>query len=130
MKSLRTSKLKGILFAIFADSFEDCSLLRRYYYLQVFFDRGYILSFEDILRISSNSELEDSVFRIERDVKNQGKTTIKIDIAEANPIIGRIDMPRHFSAMKELERGRLLFYVRFSGGQGFVDLDILNTILK
>ncbi len=117
---------------------EDMALVNRWiqtfnvphYYLQVFFDRGYILSFEDILRISSNSELEDSVFRIERDVKNQGKTTIKIDIAKANPIIGRIDMPRHFSAMKELERGRLLFYVRFSGGHGFVDLDILNTILK
>ena len=117
---------------------EDIALVNRWiqifnvphYYLQVFFDRGYVISFEDILRISSNSELEGSVFTIERDVKNQGKTTIKIDIGQANPIIGKIEMPNHFSAMKELARGRLLFFVKFTGGQGFLDLDILNSILK
>ena len=117
---------------------EDLALVNRWiqrfnvphYYLQVFFDKGFLISFEDILTISSNPELEDIVFSIERDVKNQGKSTIKIDIAQANPIIGKIEMPRHFSTMKELDRGRLLFYVKFSGGQGFIDLNILNSILK
>ncbi|MBQ9368083.1 MAG: AccI family restriction endonuclease [Victivallales bacterium] len=117
---------------------EDLALVNRWiqrynvphYYLQVFFDRGYILSFERILEISSTPDLEDMVFSVEKDVKNQGKTTVKINIDEASPIIGRIDMPSHFSALKELDRGRLLFYVKFSGGQGFLDLGILNSILK
>ena len=96
---------------------EDLALVNRWiqryhvphYYLQVFFDRGYLLSFEKILEISSNSDLEGNVFSIEKDVKNQGKTTIKINIDEASPIIGKIEMPKHFSALKELDRGRLLF---------------------
>ena len=117
---------------------EDLALVNRWiqhygvphYYLQVFFDRGYVISFEKILEISSNPDLEGNVFSVEKDKKNQDKTTIKIDINEAEPIIGRIDMPRHFSQMKELERGRLLFYVKFEGGQGFLDLAILNSMLS
>ena len=117
---------------------EDLALVNRWiqrynvphFYLQVFFDKGYILSFERILEISSSPDLEDTVFSVEKDVKNQGKTTVKINIDEASPIIGKIDMPSHFSALKELDRGRLLFYVKFSGGQGFLDLGILNSILK
>lgn len=116
---------------------EDLALVNRWiqrynvphYYLQVFFDKGYILSFEEILKISSNPDLDGNVFSIEEDVKNQGKTTIKINIDKAIPIIGRIEMPKHFSALKELDRGRLLFYVKFSGGQGFIDLGILKSIL-
>ncbi len=30
-------------------------------------------------------------------------------------------MPEHKSAMKELDRGRLLFYVTFEGGKGYLD---------
>lgn len=117
---------------------EDLALVNRWiqhfgvphYYLQVFFDRGYMISFEKILEISGDSMLEGDVFSIERDEKNQGKTTIKIDIKKAEPIIGRIDMPHHFSQMKELERGRLLFYVKFEGGQGFLDLAKLDSMLS
>ena len=116
---------------------EDLSLVNRWiqhynvphYYLQVFFDRAYIVPFEDILTISSNPELEDTVFSVEKDVKNQGKTTIKIDISKTLPIIGKITMPSHYSAQKELDRGRLLFYVRFSGGEGFLDMNIFNSLL-
>lgn len=117
---------------------EDLALVNRWiqryhvphFYLQVFFDRGYVISFEKILEISSDSNLEGNVFTVEKDVKNQGKTTVKINIGEAEPIIGKINMPRHFSQMKELERGRLLFYVKFEGGQGFLDLAKLDSMLS
>jgi len=33
-------------------------------------------------------------------------------------------MPEHNSAMKELERGHLLFYVKFIGGRGYLDHEI------
>ena len=117
---------------------EDLALVNRWiqryqvphYYLQVFFDRAYIISFEEILQISSNPGLEGTVFFVEKDVKNQGKTTIKVNISNGLPLIGKIDMPQHSSVMRELSRGRLLFYVTFSGGKGFLDLEILHSILK
>lgn len=98
----------------------------KHFYLQVFFDKAYVISFQDILRISADSEKEDVIFSIERDVKNQRKTTIKVDIKVGQEILGRIDMPAHESAMKELDRGRLLFYVTFKGGKGYLDMDIFN----
>ncbi len=116
---------------------EDIALVNRWiqrynvphFYLQVFFDCGYIISFEEILKLSSRPELEDNAFSIEKDVKNQGKTTIKVNISNGIPIIGRIEMPQHSSVAKELARGRLLFYVTFSGGKGFLDLSILDQVL-
>lgn len=96
----------------------------KHFYLQVFFDKGYVISFKDILELTSNEDNEEDKFSIERDVKNQGKTTIKINVQEGKEILGRIDMPTHKSAMKELERGRLLFYVTFRGGKGYLDKQI------
>jgi type II restriction enzyme len=89
---------------------EDIALVNRWiqkhnvkhFYLQVFFDKAYIISFQEILEIVSNDENEGNIFSIERDVKNQGKTTIKINVKIGKEIIGRIDMPEHKSAMKEL----------------------------
>ena len=78
-----------------------------------------------------DSQKEDVVFSIERDVKNQGKTTIKINILAGKEILGKIDMPEHRSALKELERGRLLFYVTFHGGRGYLDPSIfLNEVVN
>jgi hypothetical protein len=99
----------------------------RHYYLQVFFDKAYIISFKDILEIISRPENEDVIFSIEEDVKNQGKTTVKINVQVGKEILGRIDMPDHKSAMKELERGRLLFYVVFKNGKGYLDKNVFES---
>lgn len=96
----------------------------RHFYLQVFFDKAYIISFKDILTLVSDDKNEGNQFSIERDVKNQGKTTIKVNVQIGNELIGKIDMPEHKSAMKELDRGRLLFYVTFEGGKGYLDNEI------
>ena len=69
-------------------------------------------------------DFEVKCFSIERDVKNQGKTTIKVNVQVGKEILGKIDMPEHKSAMKELDRGRLLFYVTFDGGKGYLDKEI------
>ncbi len=111
---------------------EDLALVNRWiqhfnvkhYYLQVFFDKAYVIPFEDILRIVSDPTKEDAVFSVERDVKNQRKTTIKVNVRVGKEILGRIDMPKHKSAMKELERGRLLFYVTFQEGRGYLDNNV------
>lgn len=111
---------------------EDLALVNRWiqhfgvkhFYLQVFFDKAYVIPFKDILTISSDPKNEGSIFSVEQDVKNQRKTTIKIDVQVGKEILGRIDMPEHCSALKELDRGRLLFYVTFHGGRGYLDPDI------
>ncbi|MHC4464087.1 MAG: AccI family restriction endonuclease [Planctomycetota bacterium] len=111
---------------------EDIALVNRWiqnydvkhYYLQVFFDKAYIISFQDILELVCNEDNEGRSFSIERDVKNQGKTTIKVNVQVGKEILGRIDMPEHKSAMKELDRGRLLFYVTFDGGKGYLDKEV------
>jgi len=111
---------------------EDIALVNRWiqqynvkhFYLQVFFDKAYIISFKDILTLVSNDNNDGNNFTIESDVKNQGKTTIKINVQIGKEVLGKIDMPEHKSAMKELERGRLLFYVTFEGGKGYIDNEI------
>jgi len=117
---------------------EDIALVNRWisnfnvphFYLQVFFDRAYVISFKRILSLCADSQNEGKDFSVEKDVKNQGKQTIKVNIDAGDPIIGKIDMPSHFSAIKELDRGRLLFYVKFEGGQGYLDVDVFRKTFE
>ena len=111
---------------------EDISLVNRWiqrfgiphYYLQVFFDKAYVIPFIDILKITSDPKNEGEIFSVEQDVKNQQKTTLKINVMAGKEILGRIDMPEHQSVLRELERGRLLFYVKFRGGRGYLDPNV------
>ena len=98
----------------------------RHCYLQVFFDKAYVIPFHKILELTCDPSKEGEVFSIERDVKNQGKTTIKVNIHVGREILKKIDMPDHQSVLKELARGRLLFYVTFHGGRGYLDLTVFS----
>lgn len=51
-----------------------------HFYVQVFFDKVYCISFEDILGIVANKEAKNSIFFVERNAKNQFKSTIHINI--------------------------------------------------
>lgn len=85
-----------------------------HYYLQVFFDKAYGVSYKDILKLISNDDLEGKDYFIESgDVKNQNKTTIKIKADRGRNVLSKVTLPNHKSKMKELGRGRLLFYVAF-----------------
>ncbi len=98
----------------------------RHYYLQVFFDKAYIISFEDILRTVSDPSKEGTEFHVEQDVKNQQKTTLKINVQLGKEVLGKIDMPDHQSELRELDRGRLLFYMTFTGGKGYLDPEVFS----
>ncbi len=100
-----------------------------HFYFQVFFDKVYGISFEQILTIISNSDNDGVIFSVEKDVQNQNKTTIKINSKTGYPIASKVDEPTHESIRKEMDRGRLLFYVTFKGGTAYLDLDNLRTIL-
>jgi AccI restriction endonuclease len=100
-----------------------------HYYFQVFFDKVYGISFEQILEIISNSDNEGLVFSVETDTKNQNKTTIKINSKSGIAIASKVDEPIHESVRKEMDRGRLLFYVSFKGGTAYLDIENLKAIL-
>jgi len=111
---------------------EDLSLVYRWierfdvphYYCQVFFDRAVLLSFEDILKILSTPDKENLDYFIEADEKNQRKVVFKINVALGQEVMSEVDIPEHHSAMKELPKGRLLFYVQFK--QSKAHMPILN----
>jgi type II restriction enzyme len=100
-----------------------------HFYFQVFFDKVYGISFEQILRIISDPDNDGVIFSVETDTKNQNKTTIKINSRSGTPIASRVDEPLHKSVRKEMDRGRLLFYVTFKGGTAYLDIDNLKTTL-
>ena len=100
-----------------------------HYYFQVFFDKVYGIAFENIMRVISNPDNEGVVFSVESDTKNQNKTTIKIKSKTGVEIASKVDEPRHQSVRKEMDRGRLLFYVTFQGGTAYLDVDNLKQLL-
>ena len=100
-----------------------------HYYVQVFFDRMFGVSFCHILELIANSDLKGEKYFIEKDPKNQNKTTIKIPVQDgvclvAEPMIE----PRHYSMRKELGKGRLLFYVGFDGGEARIDKEAFDHL--
>jgi hypothetical protein len=101
-----------------------------HFYFQVFFDKIYGIAFETILQIISNPDNEGVIFSVESDTKNQNKTTIKINSKSGIEIASKVDEPDHKSIRKEMDRGRLLFYVSFEGGTAYLDVDKLSNILK
>jgi type II restriction enzyme len=101
-----------------------------HFYFQVFFDKVYGISFEQILQIISNPDNDGVIFSVESDTKNQNKTTIKINSKSGIEIASKVDEPIHKSVRKEMDRGRLLFYVTFNGGTAYLDIENLKTILN
>lgn len=101
-----------------------------HYYFQVFFDMSYGISFSEILNLISDPEKEGSHYEISKDIKNQNKTTIKINTKKTNQVAYKIIEPEHESVKREMGRGRLLFYVTFKKGTAYLDIENLKTLLK
>ena len=101
-----------------------------HYYFQVFFDKSYGISFKNILSLLTNSEKEGDYYEISKDIKNQNKTTIKINTRNTNQVAYKILEPEHKSVRREMGRGRLLFYVSFEKGTAYLDIDSLKTLLN
>ncbi len=101
-----------------------------HFYFQVFFDKVYGISFEQILEIISNPDDEGVIFSVESDTKNQNKTTIKINSKSGIQVASKVEEPHHESIRKEMGRGRLLFYVTFKGGCACLNIENLKTILE
>ncbi len=99
-----------------------------HFYVQVFFDKIYGISFKHILELISDPELEDEIYTIGGDIKNQNKATIKIPHNEGICLAETVSEPRHYSVRKELNKGRLLFYVKFDGGGAILDKESFDSL--
>lgn len=101
-----------------------------HYYVQVFFDRVYGISFEDILRLLADPSQDEEKFFVEQDAKNQNKTTIKIPSQNGTCLAEVVTEPDHHSVRKELNKGRQLFYVKFDGGGACLDKDSFDQLFE
>lgn len=101
-----------------------------HFYFQVFFDKVYGISFENILTLIADADNEGTVFSVEKDSKNQNKSTIKIKSKIGTLIANKVEEPEHKSVRKEMAHGRLLFYVTFQGGKAVLDVDNLIELLE
>lgn len=101
-----------------------------HYYFQVFFDKSYGISFKNILTLLTEPEKEGEYFEISQDVKNQNKTTVKINTRNTNQVAYKVIEPEHKSVRREMGRGRLLFYVSFEKGTAYLDIDSLKELLN
>jgi len=135
---VKSEKRKGKRqFLSFTPKVEDIYIIHKWikrygvphFYVQVFFDKVYCISFENILRIVSDSSARNKTFTVERNARNQFKSTIHIDIDRGTCIGEKIEMPEHRSEVKKLVSGRLLFYVTFQGGYTQIDLTNLMKVL-
>jgi len=100
-----------------------------HFYVQVFFDRVYGIGLSHILSLLATPDNESKRFFVEKDVKNQEKTTLKINVKDGHEVAGRLAMPSHQSKMLKLPRGRLLFYVAFEGGQAYLNVGNLYSLI-
>lgn len=101
-----------------------------HFYFQVFFDKVYGISFPKILKLISIKKLEKNKYFIgSEDSKNQNKRTVKIDYKEGGEVAFKVKRPDHLSVIRKLDRGRLLFHVRFKGGEACLSSEMLCEVL-
>lgn len=104
-----------------------------HFYVQVFFDNIYIIPFKKILHLLSSVTINSSnkkitgkiddrlVFDVERNPKNQFKSTLHFLLNNGTEIGSITEPPKIIAKQKELNNGRLLHYVSFEGGKAVLD---------
>ena len=106
-----------------------------HFYLQVFFDSAHIIAFQKILEILSTTKPytqklnPTGVFSVKNYPKNQFKSTFYIHLDQANKLADVTEMPDVTGQRLELERGRLLHYIKLEGGKLIPDQNAFNDVV-
>lgn len=115
-----------------------------HFYVQVFFDAIYIISFAEILTLLQSVKIAekglknkkivglkngDLAFVIEKNPKNQYKETIHIFLSNGHLLSEKLNEPKLIGNRKELSGGRLLHYVSFEGGETRLNVAVLKKLL-
>ncbi len=116
-----------------------------HFYVQIFFDSIYIISFKDILLLLKEAQIDERgiknkkilgkignspAFVIEKNPKNQYKETIHIYLDRGHILSDKIEFPKLVGSRKELAGGRLLHYVGFDGGTTEINKDVLIKLIE
>jgi hypothetical protein len=103
-----------------------------HFYVQVPQDEVYRIGFHRALKIVTQeaSDEDEITYSIERVPKNQFKNTIKIPFSEKAKVGDITDPPQINAVRRELDNGRLIFGVKFSGGNLVPLADIWNKIFR
>ena len=116
-----------------------------HFYVQVFFDSIYIISFKDILLLLKEAQTDERgiknkkilgrinnspAYVIEKNPKNQYKETIHIYLDRGHVLSNKMDFPKLVGTRKELAGGRLLHYVSFDGGDTEINKDDLIKLIE
>jgi len=140
-------------FLSFTPKVEDLNIVLKWidtfgvphFYVQVFFDVIYIISFREILLLLQNARIEERgiknkklvgklkdglAFVIEKNPKNQFKETIHIFVNKGHVLGQVLEMPKPIGQRKELAEGRLLHYVSFVGGKAVLDEKLLVDLVQ
>ena len=102
----------------------------RHYYAQVFFDEIYMISFKRILETIRDHAGDKTVYRIEKNQRNQSKTTAYINISQGVNIGEIKTPPTPTSKVTELDSGRLLHYVGFNNGAITIDRESALSLIR
>lgn len=101
----------------------------RHSYAQVFFDEIHMISFKDILETIRDHVGDKTVYRIEKNTRNQLKTTIHINVSQGIKI-GHVKTPPILTCKTaELDSGRLLHYVGFCDGAVAIDKESVISVV-
>jgi len=114
------------------------------FYIQVFFDSIYAISFKKILWLLKNADIEERgkknkkllgkvnnslAFIVEKNPKNQYKETIHIFLNQGRLLSDEIMPPKLVANKKELAGGRLLHYVSFHDGEAKIKEKVLLNLI-
>lgn len=101
----------------------------KHFYIQVFFDRVYAIAFKRIIEILANPKNRNKIYTLEKNAKNQFKSTLHLNLNNGVLLVENMRPPQHSSRVKELSRGRLLYYVKFKNGKGTLNTENLLSEL-
>lgn len=98
-----------------------------HYYVQVFFDEVHGISFQTILELLV---ADASGVRLEINRRNQGKSTIHVDLSHGIQLAAITEGPQLSASLRDLPNGRRVVYVQFGGGRAEVDSKALHRLIS
>lgn len=96
-----------------------------HFFVQVLFDKIFMISFRRVLQIIQDK----SDYEIAKDLRNQFKTTIKIPLSKGKEIGTIKSLPLLKGEYKLLPRGRIMYFIKFSGGTAEMNTDTVLDIV-
>ncbi len=98
----------------------------RHFFVQVMFDKIFMISFKRVLQII----LDKSDYEITKDLRNQFKTTIKIPLPKGKEIGTIKSLPQLEGEYKLLPSGRIMYFIKFLGGTAEINTDTVIDIIN